>query len=364
MPIQNNGYQFDPQLIFTTTPNSQRMFLQHPANGGGTITSFRNSLGLIGSEVKSKPSTSYRIAVYGDSFIEAYFSKLEDTFTHQLESQLHSKGYKKVEVLNAGVMGYGPDQAFLRAKSQSEGLKPDLIVFALYAGNDFGDLIRNKLFMLTDQKELQENQLNIKSHPEFPGPLSWKNIELINRIKLSKKKLLPGQAQLTADFTKYLCPQDAERAKQEFEDYIVNRNFTPTNLFDDHEDCDMLLYQSSDLTKYKINLMDKLLKQIVETFDAQKIPVMFLVIPSLVSQDFSKDSNQNISFVADTLSELAQKHNAPTLNLFPDFAKKSPTDLYFKFHDVHWNNNGQALAGQLVADFIEKKFLENKILKN
>lgn len=33
-------------------------------------------------------------------------------------------------------------------------LKPDLVIFAIYGGNDFGDLMRNKLYQLDQNQQL------------------------------------------------------------------------------------------------------------------------------------------------------------------------------------------------------------------
>jgi hypothetical protein len=45
-----------------------------------------------------------------------------------------------VEVLNAGVDGYDPRQAYLWYRERGAPLQPDLVLFAVYAGNDISDL--------------------------------------------------------------------------------------------------------------------------------------------------------------------------------------------------------------------------------
>ena len=51
-----------------------------------------------------------------------------------------------VQVVNAGVAAYGPDQACLALEADlAAGLDPDLVVLCVFAGNDWGDLLRNKL---------------------------------------------------------------------------------------------------------------------------------------------------------------------------------------------------------------------------
>src|SRR6185295_4536691 len=59
-----------------------------------------------------------------------------------------------VETVNAGVVGYGPDQACLRMEAELSRLRPDLVVVAVLAENDYGDLVRNRLFELGPRGEL------------------------------------------------------------------------------------------------------------------------------------------------------------------------------------------------------------------
>src|SRR5579871_5188433 len=89
--------------------------------------------------------------VYGDSFIAAEGTPLQQTFVNQLERML------AVHVISAGVPGYGPDQASLVMEDEIGSIKPSLIVFAIYSGNDFGDLVRNKIFNLDQHGQLNQN---------------------------------------------------------------------------------------------------------------------------------------------------------------------------------------------------------------
>jgi len=67
------------------------------------------------------------------------------TFTRQLENALKEKGLSDVVVMNAGVQGYGPDQELRRMQRERGEARPDLIVWCLFSGNDYGDLLRNRM---------------------------------------------------------------------------------------------------------------------------------------------------------------------------------------------------------------------------
>jgi hypothetical protein len=88
--------------------------------------------------------------VYGDSFIKAEFSQLDKTFAKRLEAKLGAIIQIPAEAINAGIVGYGPDQILLKMEEELPRLKPDLTIEAVFADNDFGDLLWHKLFKLGD----------------------------------------------------------------------------------------------------------------------------------------------------------------------------------------------------------------------
>ena len=81
-----------------------------------------------------KPPDTTRIAVLGDSFIEAIQVPLEQTVTSQLEARLKSRfPDAAIEVMNFGVSNYGVGQYLLLYQSYVRTFKPDfVVVFASY----------------------------------------------------------------------------------------------------------------------------------------------------------------------------------------------------------------------------------------
>ena len=90
----------------------------------------------------SKPIGAVRIAVLGDSFVEARQVAFEDTFVAVLERLLETdprfRG-RTIEVLNFGVAGYGTTQELLTLRRDVLAYQPDQIILALFTGNDISD---------------------------------------------------------------------------------------------------------------------------------------------------------------------------------------------------------------------------------
>jgi lysophospholipase L1-like esterase len=96
-----------------------------------------NSLGLRGPEIAPVPPGSVRVMVLGDSIVAGFEVPWEETFTARMESLLAQEGLP-VQVVNAGVRGYGTDQSYLYYRDRGSRLQPDLVLF-LPSVNDLAD---------------------------------------------------------------------------------------------------------------------------------------------------------------------------------------------------------------------------------
>ncbi len=105
-----------------------------------------NSAGFRGPLPFSRPGEDvFRIAVLGDSFTEGLQVNENETWTKVLQKQLNSfevcalRDGRKVEVLNFGVGGYGTGQSLLAWRHLAGKFHPNLVILAVYPGNDFSD---------------------------------------------------------------------------------------------------------------------------------------------------------------------------------------------------------------------------------
>ena len=102
---------------------------------------YHNPYGLRSKAPDFIPSkTAKRIIVLGDSYTYAKRFPFEQTFTSLLEKELNARDGKEVEVLNAGVPGFGTAQELLlkRRLRKVYGLKAGVYVLAVFT-NDILD---------------------------------------------------------------------------------------------------------------------------------------------------------------------------------------------------------------------------------
>jgi hypothetical protein len=134
------------------SPEFQRLFTPDPSVGyrlkAGATARFVtadfdtritiNQAGVRDREVGPKRPGERRVIVLGDSLVMAVQVPIEQTFTAQLEMRLAREAGKPAawRVINAGVQGYGPVEEYLFYREIAARMQPDVVVLALYAGND------------------------------------------------------------------------------------------------------------------------------------------------------------------------------------------------------------------------------------
>jgi lysophospholipase L1-like esterase len=136
---RNNPLRFDPVGGFTFSGgmNRRREWPEH-TDGGWYVRT--NSFGLRDDDEPSAERPDLRIVVVGDSHTAGYCNNAE-SFAQLTEASLAAqRPSQRVEALNAAV----PGQTFvhhLGALERMLGFGPDVVVAALYGGNDFGEAL-------------------------------------------------------------------------------------------------------------------------------------------------------------------------------------------------------------------------------
>jgi hypothetical protein len=98
-----------------------------------------------------KPKEVLRVAVLGDSYIEAFQVSQDEMFASVLEDELNLHrfgGDRKVEVLSFGVSGFGTAQELLMLRHHVWQFDPDVVLLAFLPSND----LRNNSSRLESQK--------------------------------------------------------------------------------------------------------------------------------------------------------------------------------------------------------------------
>jgi hypothetical protein len=357
-------YQRDDRVLYRLIPGAERVTTLPPINGGARIRYKINSQGFRGEEL-AQPGESIRVVVYGDSFIQGDFSRTEDTFTERLKEHLAQTFGNRIEVVNAGVAGYGPDQELRRMEEELPVLKPNLVVVAIYAGNDFGDLLRDKLYRLSSDGSLQDNP------SEVLDDLIVRDMVRSHSEPILRKMLQSARGRIWGDPSKnFPTGREARRERveadlkqgiDEYRQYVIEGDNAVHNLYLDPYNADVSLTPMSESARYKTALMEQIIVRMGQTAANQHVPLMFLLIPTPIDVadehetgevDPARYPQYKRSNLTDILEQICEKHQLPAVNLFGPFWEHGARELYLKGWDDHWNPMGQELAAELVSNFV------------
>jgi len=97
-----------------------------------------NSLGLRGPEIEPLPADGLRVLLLGDSGLASFEVAHEQSFVAIVERRLTNRLERPVQVINAGVRGYGTDQTYLYFRERGRLLEADLVIH-FHNSNDASD---------------------------------------------------------------------------------------------------------------------------------------------------------------------------------------------------------------------------------
>lgn len=358
--IQDIPFQYHPSYLVQLKPGYKGTFIRTSEAILDTIHWQVNSDGFRG---KSLDSSSSKIIVYGDSNIQARFSKLEHTFPKKLEYYINKSGTQNFEVINAGIIGAGPDQNLLRMQIDIKKLKPQIIIFHIFADNDYGDLLRNRLFDLDANENLVSTKHEITIDQELQPSASnfIAKTEIAKKIKKITRRLSKNKPISTN--RKESIEQLTSTCEKEFNTY-KNGQKRKFSHFADHYDFDIATNPTGASSKVKINLMNEVIKKAADTAAKQGIKFMVLIQPAAfdVTQKFMLNFENLKEFrdykatnLTSPIEIACRENNIHYVNLFDPFLQNQPDSLYF--FDMHWSDKGQDLAAKEVQYFISRNIL-------
>ena len=362
--LETSAFTPHSEFLVTLKARVQKEYIHSEINGGRTIPWRSNEDGFRGGKLQKR---DYRIMVYGDSNIHARFSKLENTFAHQLQSMLNQNSSQSIEVVNAGVVGFGPDQSLLKFIEEVPKLKPDMVILQIFADNDFGDLIRNRLFEVdehgnlvpTDHKRIQDPSFQDFEKRAKP----WRYLRIMDGVRKIRRTFHSNKEGISAKKMIAICNQLSKEAL----DTYNGKNDHIQSHFADHYDIDVATKPSSLSAQKKIILMEKIIEQFRMEAADKNIKLLVLIEPSSVdlttngflshkelTQEFPEYRPTNLT---NFIEQICSKNDIPYINLYAPFLQSNPERFYFRKGNDHWTDKAQQLAAKISSDYIQKEML-------
>jgi len=311
-----------------------------------------NSDGLRDRErIKKKPPNTFRIAMLGDSMIEALQVPLEETACAIIENRLQGcEGLDdlRIEVINFGVSGYGTVQQLFTLRHKVWDYSPDIVVLAFTTINDIRDNVRTLAHhsdlrpyfvyhngqLVPDKSFLQSPRFR-QQRSSFRESLIWlkshfRILELLNDWRSALGVFRLGRDQ----------------------DFIDTSNLVY------REPNDPIWSEAWRITEAMILLMRDEVRTRNAKFLLATLTNDYQVHPdSKVRQEFAtKISVKDLSYPDQRLRALGEREGFPVVNLtssFADYAENNRVFLHGFDGQIgfgHWNAEGNRLAAEILSE--------------
>ena len=360
------AYQFDEDHLISLKPNVQKTYTRRPEDGGDTIAWGTNADAFRGAELVEAPRV--RILVYGDSNVQARFSRRGDSYVGKLQEYLEAAGLRDLEVVNAGVVGFGPDQSLLKLEREVDVYQPDVVIFHVFADNDFGDIVRNRLFDLDENGSLvaTDHERAVDEVLLRNDPSGFASSLFIVRAVYRVLSVVFG-VELEHDTTPpKLPPQDwlgrvRDLVAEENEVFRAGRRQLHSH-FADHYDLDVAIDPDGESSQAKAGLMAAVLRRAKTVADRRGIAFLVVIQPSRIDMTSSQGTigyqhlrvfpEYRRTNLSARVKDICAQDAIDCIDLFGLFEQNDPGNLYFAAPNDHWNDRGQDLAAREVASWL------------
>jgi hypothetical protein len=313
----------------------------------------------------AKPQGAYRIAILGDSYAEALQVDVERTFWWLLPRRLEACGFaagRHVETLNFGVSAYGTAQELLTLRERVWQYSPDMVLLAFFPGND----VRNNSRALENLKDhpyfsLADGRLVLDaSFRDDPG---FRNRQRITALRAPLHRLRLYQVLRRAragDLAKHSHSHNAPIAAALAADEHASTALTAgldENVF--HAPSDAAWREAWEITEMLVVAVSE---------EARGHQARFLLVvlstpgavypdPRMRARYAARLRIDTLFYPEERLHRLGARHGFETLALGPEMQRRADATRVFLhgFKNTtpgfgHWNENGHALAAQLIAE--------------
>lgn len=307
--------------------------------GFSNLVSF-NSLGLRGPEVAAgkRPGVP-RVLFLGDSFVEGKQVADDEVLTAVL-SRLAARDGRPLEVINAGVAGYGTTDELLLWEQLGRSLRPDLVIVGFYP-NDVRNNLERRWFVLRDGAI-------VPGHAPHLPKVRW---------IYDLRKLLASHSHLwmLLKAGKTAWHEREEEALREEEEVKEGVPLQPSLL----ETEDVFAIEPSAEIARGWRLTEALLTELKRRVDSTGARFVLAVFPSRYQVDDAlwrthaaasglDPGRYDMEIPDRRLAAWAASTGTTIVDLLPDFRSRNTDNSFYFSIDAHWNPAGQELAGEVI----------------
>lgn len=308
---------------------------------------------------RSVPESSDIVAV-GDSHTFGNTARMEDSWPYVLGKLT---GYS---VYNMGMGGYGPNQYFYLSNARALSLKPKMIVWGLYMGDDFDNAygITYGLDHWAYLRQLPARKADADIWGTAPVNLPWHKK---TRVWLSEHSVVYQLVFHASIGGRVQGEMQIKNAAQLYPGVATSISVPEKNILEAFRPQGMLkgLDQESPSVREGMRITFELMKEMNETCRKNHIQFLVVVIPikeAVFSDDLQKDPNlpmhdllakllPNEQLARERTFAFLKEANIPYVDALPALKKAEDHQLYARTAaDMHPGRNGYRVIAEATAD--------------
>jgi lysophospholipase L1-like esterase len=310
--------QYDPQLGWSPIPDSEGYFINTRQGHNAYVKYDDKGIRVNDNTVTGQGES---ILIIGDSVTAGLEVDNNETYSAVLE-RLFSQNGCNYRVFNAGVLGYGTDQALWNMERLMDIVEPEFVIY-MYASNDF----------LNNRTIKQPNAIFGK--PVFV----LNNEELILINKPAQKFNKSYYAYVEYDSAGYRINQG-------------HLNGTVGSLWMFVKENLALFYPLKSLNNYlRISPASRIESKVIE----QDYDILELILKKMkrdgIKLYFTSFPYEGEDAYIDNFIKISDKLGITYLNLFPYFTEEWKN--YHWNNDRHWNEKGHLQAAKALYDLLK-----------
>jgi hypothetical protein len=328
----------DPDIGWRFTPGREYWFF---AENDHAIEGRINAMGWRDHERTRAPARATRVAVLGDSYVEAFQVELDSTFVAIAERGMRARE-RAIEFMNFGRSGMGPAEELIVLERDVLPCAPDVVVLLFTPNNDIADASRAtapdplRPFCVIDEQD------SLRVDTSFRDSKGYRTRAFLNPLK-------QRSALVSLIAERYNVARLARAAKQADAGGAQKSLTREQTLMTQHPDAVFLANYA--LTKRVVADMARVLTARDVEFILMSVPLVYddATVAQLRRIDASFDAN----YFDRDLAALADSSGFRLVPLTEAFARRR-RESGRSLHWEHWNYHGHRLVGAALADAVER----------
>ncbi len=357
--FQKNFYQDAISYGWAQTPDNEGVFrgFSYPTAEFRTPVKI-NSQGFRGDE-QSVPEDRLRVAVLGDSFVQALQVREEETLSRVLERELTGGGVA-ARAYNFGISSTGTAHQYRLFFGEVLKVRPNAVVLMFFP-NDLRDSSPDYAHeddsLIPAFSTAEDGKIIVD---DFTGTPGRQTISYAFPVAEGK-----GYWQDVASDLKVFSENFKAAVFPKFLFFFIKERFGPKHDYDAPFDVYKKEYpeplkESLRITAGLIRQIDAYCKTQGIKFVVVLVPAKEQVHPEIWSQyvdarkEILNSNDFDLGMPNVVIKGALEGSDVPVLDLLPAFKEAAGQDsLYYK-KDLHFNVKGHEKAGRLVAEFLKK----------